>query len=223
MRTIIIGDIHGCADELEDLLALVNLKFDDRVICTGDLIVKGLHSRRVLKRFVEDKRFSSVVGNHDLGVLRFWQNPRDARVKKSQIKCAETLAANRKVFESYLTTLPRFIELDKHIIVHAGFRPGVELENQSLEDCTELRTLGADRTSRVGAAWYDYYRHPHRQIVFGHWASDDIRRPRTEPHTAIGIDTACVFGNRLTAYILESGELPCVNARRVYEQPKHRG
>src|SRR5438105_15274727 len=64
-RTIVIGDIHGCADELDDLLDLINLTADDRVVAVGDLIVKGPKNREVLDRFIEDSRFSSVIGNTD--------------------------------------------------------------------------------------------------------------------------------------------------------------
>lgn len=42
-RTIVIGDIHGCFDELQDLLRVVELRTDDRVIAVGDLIVKFGH------------------------------------------------------------------------------------------------------------------------------------------------------------------------------------
>ena len=62
-RTIVIGDIHGCFDELKDLLELVEMRTDDRVIAVGDLIVKGEKNREVLDLFIEDHRFSSVVGN----------------------------------------------------------------------------------------------------------------------------------------------------------------
>ena len=64
-RTIVIGDIHGCFDELTDLLNLVELTKVDRVVTVGDLIVKGEKNREVLDLFIDDKRFSSVIGNHD--------------------------------------------------------------------------------------------------------------------------------------------------------------
>ena len=47
-RTIVVGDIHGCFDELTDLLALINLQKDDRVVAVGDLITKGPKNREVL-------------------------------------------------------------------------------------------------------------------------------------------------------------------------------
>ena len=64
-RTIVVGDIHGCFDELTDLLEVIKLTSDDRLIAVGDLITKGPKNREVLDLFISDSRFSSVVGNHD--------------------------------------------------------------------------------------------------------------------------------------------------------------
>ena len=72
-RTIVIGDIHGCYDELVSLLEKVRLAASDRVVAVGDLIVKGRKNKQVLDLFSSDKRFSSVIGNHDLAILKFWQ------------------------------------------------------------------------------------------------------------------------------------------------------
>ena len=72
-RTIVIGDIHGCFDELSDLLKLAELRTDDRVIAVGDLIVKGAKNREVLNLFIEDARFSSVIGNHDRALRQYWR------------------------------------------------------------------------------------------------------------------------------------------------------
>lgn len=72
-RTIVIGDIHGCFDELVSLLESVKLDASDRVVAVGDLTVKGHKSREVLDLFISDARFSSVLGNHDLALVRFWR------------------------------------------------------------------------------------------------------------------------------------------------------
>lgn len=216
-RTIIVGDIHGCYHELNDLFDLVQLAANDRVIAVGDLIVKGTESAAVLNRFIKDRRFSSVIGNHDLGVLNYWRA--HGKVKKQQVLCAEELSGDKAKFELYLAALPKLIELENHIVIHAGLRPGVEIENQSLQDCTELRTLGEDHTSREGLAWYEVYDGA-KPVVFGHWAGTQVRRPQRNSERAIGIDTGCVYGNRLTAFIVESGELISVPARAIYEIPK---
>ena len=65
-RTIVVGDIHGCYDELGELLARVDLRAQDRVVAVGDLIVKGEQSRAVLDLFMSDPRFSSIGGSSRL-------------------------------------------------------------------------------------------------------------------------------------------------------------
>ena len=107
------------------------------------------------------------------------------------------------------------IDLGSHLVVHAGVRPGVALDRQSVEDLTEIRTLGEDRTSREGTPWYDVYE-GEKIVLFGHWPAGELRRgPR-----AIGIDTGCVYGYQLTAYIIETEEEVRVQARQAYDPPK---
>jgi hypothetical protein len=113
--------------------------------------------------------------------------------------------------------LPFTIDLGSHLIVHAGVRPGVALDAQSPEDLTELRTLGEDRTSREGVSWYEVY-DGEKTVLFGHWPALEPRRATR----AKGLDTGCVYGNRLTAYILETGEFLSVGARRAYALPRQK-
>ncbi|MDT5293845.1 MAG: hypothetical protein QOJ76_725, partial [Acidobacteriota bacterium] len=59
-RTVVVGDVHGCYDELLALVELVCLGASDRLVCVGDLVVKGEKNREVLELFMRDARFSSV-------------------------------------------------------------------------------------------------------------------------------------------------------------------
>ena len=99
-------------------------------------------------------------------------------------------------------------------MVHAGIRPGVPLDEQSAEDLTELRTLGEDRTSRKGDPWFEAYDSA-KTVLFGHWPSPQPIRAAK----AIGLDTGCVYGNRLTAYIIESDQFVSVGALQAYDRP----
>src|SRR5438876_1242804 len=100
-RTIIIGDIHGCFDELGDLLGLVELRTDDRVIAVGDLIVKGEKNPEVLDLFIDDKKFSSVIGNHDRKLRQHWRGE-PVRLTKEQKTAAAQLNSNRERYFDYL-------------------------------------------------------------------------------------------------------------------------
>jgi len=213
-RTIIIGDIHGCFDELTLLMEEIGLDTDDRVIAVGDLVAKGNKTKEVLDHFIADRRFSSVVGNHDLALLRFWRGEISS-LKNSQARAIQELEEEAPRYSDYLGSLPFMIDLGSHLVVHAGVRPGVSLQEQSPDDLTELRTLGADRTSRDGLPWYEVYDED-KVVLFGHWPSHEPRRGKR----AIGLDTGCVYGYRLTAYVIETGEFVSVPANRAYDPPK---
>jgi diadenosine tetraphosphatase ApaH/serine/threonine PP2A family protein phosphatase len=210
-RTIVIGDIHGCYDELEDLLAEVQFAVDDRVVSVGDLITKGPKSREVLERFITDPQFSAVMGNHDLALRRKW-NGEKVKLKDSQKLTNKELKKDKDRYLRFLNSLPFMIDLGTHLVVHAGVRPGVALHSQTSEDLTELRSLGKDRAARDGTPWYDVYE-GEKVVLFGHWPAAQPRRGKQ----AIGLDTGCVYGNELTAYIIETGEFKAVPARQRYD------
>jgi diadenosine tetraphosphatase ApaH/serine/threonine PP2A family protein phosphatase len=212
-RTIIIGDIHGCFDELTDLLELLKLRADDRVVAVGDLIVKGDKNREVLDLFIDDERFSSVIGNHDRALRQRWRGEPN-RLTKEQQKTAAELEINRERYADYLKSLPYMIDLGSHLVVHAGVRPGVRLKHQMASDLTEIRTMGANPASKKGVPWYAVYR-GRKIVLFGHWpVKQPIRRPR-----AIGLDTGCAYGGHLTAFIVEANQLVSVPSRRAYAAP----
>ncbi len=215
-RTIVVGDIHGCYDELQDLLERIAFGAEDRVVCVGDLVVKGEKNREVLDLFMSDERFSSVLGNHDRAVMRFW-NGETGQLKPSQEKCRAELEPEREKYAVYLNSLPLMLDLGAHVVVHAGVRPGVALGEQAVEDLTELRTLGPDRTNREGVPWYEVY-DGDKTVLFGHWPASPPRRGKR----AIGLDTGCVYGYSLTAYVVETDKFVSVPARRVYDQPRNR-
>jgi len=210
-RTIVVGDIHGCFDELSDLLDKAELGEGDSIVSVGDLIVKGPKNREVMELFSGNDQFSSVLGNHDRAILQFWRGERNS-LKPAQERCRDELAGEHERFCDYLGSLPAMIDLGSHLVVHAGVRSGVSLDAQAIDDLTELRTLGADRTSREGTPWYDEY-DGEKIVLFGHWPEEQMRRgPR-----AIGLDTGCVYGFHLTAYVIETGDIIQVRARREYD------
>ncbi len=211
-RTIVVGDIHGCYDELRALVDKLALTADDQLICVGDLIVKGPKSREVLELFITDERFSSVLGNHDRALLRYWRGE-DISLKEAQEACRDELRAGESRYAAFLESLPLMLDLGSYLVVHAGLRPGVPLAAQTIEDLTELRTLGEQPTSREGVPWYSMY-DGEKTVLFGHWPDSNMRRARR----AIGLDTGCVYGYRLTAYVIETGEFVSVPAFAAYDQ-----
>jgi diadenosine tetraphosphatase ApaH/serine/threonine PP2A family protein phosphatase len=211
-RTIVVGDIHGCYDELMALMEKVDLGEKDRVVSVGDLITKGPKSKEVLEVFMTDPRFTTVIGNHDLALRRKW-NGEDIELKPAQKEVHKELRDQKDAYTTFLNRLPFTIDLGTHLVVHAGLRPNVELYSQTTGDMTRLRTLGPDRESDEGTPWYHVY-YGEKTVLFGHWPSPEPRRGKN----AIGLDTGCVYGYQLTAYIIEEDEFVSVTAQTAYDK-----
>ena len=190
----------------------IDLGEKDRVICVGDLITKGPKSKEVLELFMTDTRFTSVIGNHDLALRRKW-NGEDIELKPAQKEAHKELRDQKDAYASFFNRLPFTIDLDTHLVVHAGLRPNVELYSQTTGDMTRLRTLGPDRESDEGTPWYHVY-YGEKTVLFGHWPSPEPRRGKK----AIGLDTGCVYGYQLTAYIIEADEFVNVTAKTAYDK-----
>ena len=211
-RTIVVGDIHGCYDELMELLEKADLGKDDRVVAVGDLITKGPKSREVLELFMTDARFSTVIGNHDLALRRKW-NGEEIELKAAQKEAHKELRGEKDAYAAFFNRLPFTIDLETHLVVHAGLRPNVELYSQTTDDMTLIRTLGADRESDEGTPWYHVY-FGEKIVLFGHWPAPEPRRGKN----AIGLDTGCVYGYNLTAYVIETDEFVTVKAKKAYDE-----
>jgi serine/threonine protein phosphatase 1 len=209
-RTVVVGDIHGCYDELMDLLDQLGFGANDRIVSVGDLVTKGPKNREVLELFMTDSRFETVIGNHDLALRRVW-NGEEVELKAAQKETKKELGPDKDRFLPFLNSLPFMIDLGSHVVVHAGLRPNVELRSQTTEDLTKIRTLGGDRESKDGTPWYEVY-DGEKVVLFGHWPAPEPRRGIM----AIGLDTGCVYGYHLTAYTLETGEFNSVPARAAY-------
>ena len=71
MSTYVIGDVHGCFDQLISLLDKIDYnRQQDKIILTGDLVNRGPESLAVLNYCMADRNITSVLGNHDLYLLR---------------------------------------------------------------------------------------------------------------------------------------------------------
>ena len=212
-RTIVVGDIHGCYDELMDLLDQLDFGPTDRIVSVGDLITKGPKNREVLELFMTDSRFAAVIGNHDLALRRVLDGE-EVDLKSAQKETYKELKADKDRFLPFLNSLPFMIDLGRHLVVHAGLRPNVALHSQTTKDLTQIRTLGEDPESKDGTPWYEVY-DGEKFVLFGHWPAPLPRRGKM----ALGLDTGCVYGYQLTAYTVETGELNSVPARESYASP----
>lgn len=238
MRTIIVGDVHGCADELAALLDAVAFTSGDRLVFVGDLVARGPNTLGVLD-IARATGAIVVRGNHEQRLLD-WLASREHASRGEAFASApigkmhrDLGRALRPVDWSLLQTSKLWAELPEHDlrVVHAGVDPAVALERQAPDTLLRIRTVsapdGAGGERKV--LWGARYAGP-PQIVFGHNAA-----PGLQLHPwATGLDTGCVYGGRLTAMVLERGErvprpraarralFRSVPARRVWSVPTPR-
>jgi hypothetical protein len=202
-RTVIVGDVHGCTGELEDLLESVRfVDGTDRLLLVGDLLVRGpdIHETLALVRRMGGR---AVRGNHEEKLLG-WRH-RDKALGPDHEHVARALTEDEW---RMLEDMPLRIDLPQHDvrIVHAGVVPGVDIENTPPGALLKMRTIDArgrwSDDADAGPLWGTRYVGP-PHIVFGHHA-----RPEPQLHAwATGLDTGCVYGGKLTALVLEEDQV----------------
>lgn len=214
-RTIFIGDVHGCLHELEELLESCAYAQGDRVVLAGDLVAKGPDSLGVL-RLAHRLGALAVRGNHDHAVLRWRDAPPDLAPERATHHYQVARQLDAEAWR-LLAGFPLFLRLPEHetIVVHGGLVPGVALEEQEPELLMNMRTLRPDgsgsRRPDDGPLWGSQWPGP-ELVIFGHHAMAGLQRHRR----AIGLDTGCVYGGRLSAYALPDDRLFSVPSRSVY-------
>ena len=225
-KLLIIGDVHGCYDELVELLD--KCKARDPQICVifvGDLMNKGPKTDQVVKLARELGAYC-VRGNHEEVSLREWQihksNPSTLKEKFSWLQRLSPEDIK------WAMELPFSIRIPsrKVIIVHAGMVPGIEVEDQTPDHLVHMRDVLYDsetstwsgcKKPRAGSIpWGSQWPGP-EHVYYGH----DARRKLQRYKFATGLDTGCVYGGTLTGILLDKGEgeegqLFSVDAHKVW-------
>lgn len=209
-RTIIVGDVHGCSDELDALLDKVAYRSADRLIFVGDLICKGPDSLGVLRR-AWTLNAEMVLGNHEQSFLRACRRGVFGRHTKA-VRLQMGTDVSR--WATWIESWPTYIDGGSFWVVHAGVVPGRHPKDMPRRWLTRIRTWdgrGECLDAPDQPAWFEGYHDP-RLVVFGHWAQRGlVVRPN-----AIGLDSGCVYGGELTALILPDRTLVQVPAKKAY-------
>ncbi|MGA3279441.1 MAG: metallophosphoesterase family protein [Smithella sp.] len=196
-----IGDIHGCLEKLKDLMPKTGIdNQNDTLIFIGDYIDRGKFSSEVVDHVIRlQKEYKKVVclrGNHEDMFAHYLEGTNedmylnnggintlhsyeiilsdDTEERKRKIP-----AEHRKFFESLLP----YYETEDYIFVHAGMKPGLSLQEQTMHDLLWIRHEFID-------AEYDFG----KTVVFGH---TPLNNPLINKNM-IGIDTGAVYGGKLT-------------------------
>ena len=245
MRRIFIGDVHGCLQELQELIQTVNPQPVDELVFVGDLIHKGPDSAGVL-RYVQKlkNQYTAhvICGNHEEKHLR-WLRAEERRLRTGAPNLMQhvekygdlkiTTKAHQVMSDTYLAR-----SYGEYTAVHAGIPGDLEelhylSHNQWLQLRGKLkhqqaqvmrcrfispegRMIGLGKQTKEDSYWAETYDGRFGTIVFGH--NPFVQdRPKIFPH-AIGIDLSCVHGGYLCALIVENKTLKweTVKARTKY-------
>ena len=215
-RTFIVGDVHGCFDELQALLALVGLGPLDFLVSTGDLVDRGPRSWEVVRYFAADPdRRWAVLGNHEEKHLRGDRN--EDEDPSGRITRCTTRAGDYESMLSYFRSLPLVLDLPEALVVHAGIVPGVPLGEQPGKVLTGRGSLGRVGFDGQSRWWFEA---PDRvwpkPVVFGHQIFPEVMRgPRGE---VWGLDTGAAVGGALTGLLLPGFHLVSVPTPDYYRE-----
>jgi len=231
MKIGIIGDVHGCIDELKELYETLVKQGVDEVLHLGDLIARGPDSHGVIS-FCRERQMRGVRGNHE-GTVLAAEDLRTAGRYASPKKLAMAQGLSTENRE-YLLSLPFYLEIPElnALLIHAGVWPTLPMAKQPerglctaqlIDPCKpgDTRWNHQDRNGRTEAQnrelgyvfWTEVYNLPQRAF-YGHTFWEE---PREENGT-YGVDTGCVFGGKLTAAVVteDDVEYVSVSARRIY-------
>lgn len=228
--TYLISDIHGCYKQFQALLAKIAFTDDDELFILGDAVDRGPEPMQTLRYIMEHPNMTLIMGNHE-AVMRMVLRRLATEITEESIEkltpdvleaCADwmqdggsvTLAQFRKLDRTvqadilnYLEDIPCYQTLEYdgklYILVHAG------LENFAVRKELEEYQPGDFLWERPDYA-REYFPGGRITLVTGHTPTPHIRKDG-QPliYTGKGhlaIDCGCVFGGRLAAYCMETGD-----------------
>lgn len=241
-RILVIGDIHGCYDELIELIRKVAYNpYQDRLIFLGDFLDKGPKSLDCIRK-ARELGAESVLSNHEMKYLRYrhhelkkqgnrhYRNPMNFDEKRYAIYRGLTDAD-----WAYIKQMPSYIKVNDGtkdvFIVHAGFEPYKPIETQHPKTMAMIRFVNdkGDMAGNIFKAVPGVYPWATKwcrteNVIYGHqvWG---LETPRIDINEVggrcLGIDTGACYGGHLTCLVLPSYEIVQVKSHSVYADLKY--
>ncbi len=243
-RTVIVGDLHGCADELVDLLDQIQFKIgEDRLISVGDVVDRGPKISDCFRVLRETKAWM-CLGNHEEPFLKWLifethpdykakfsgkNNPIDLMSRPDQ---RDTMTQLTHQDWLDMAKMQLFFKLDeckwKPLVVHAGLFPGISKPVEEQDPFGIIRMIRLDDqdatlpfASTTGTNWWEKYeKNPGtHHVVYGHTTS--LTGPRSMKYST-GLDTGAVYGGSLSGLVIPppgtdgSWEIYCVKAKKLH-------
>lgn len=206
-KTFVIGDVHGCYHTLIDLVS--KLPRDAKLIFTGDLCDKGLFTKEVID-FVKNNKHQCVLGNHDYHMSKLLKSALQGGKFKwntnDDYAGYTTVSSYSDVDEQivddhieWMSNLPKYLEIDNFFITHGFGLPYYKRRDKFDYQLRVNRLSSSKYISDWENDWQDY-----KVInIFGHDNSNEVFVGKNY----YGIDTGCIYSNKLTAIKLGSMEI----------------
>lgn len=202
MRTVAIGDIHGCYDEFINLMDKLDLDLTkDKIIFLGDYIDRGVKSYEVVKYLMElQKKYPNNVvclrGNHEDMAINHEKDDPQIWFSNGGYFTLKSFAENDMPFSKaieWFKTLPIYYETETNVFVHGGIDPKKSLTNQD-----EKYMIWAREEYLYSTRYFK------KTVISGHTPAplvcgEDYTQAYYTMASNIVIDTGCFFSGILTA------------------------
>ncbi|ASZ10189.1 polynucleotide kinase-phosphatase [Chitinophaga pendula] len=231
----IIGDIHGCYDELVLLIAKLGYQEQEgywrhpegrKLVFLGDLVDRGPATPAVLCLVMTQVKAGlayCVPGNHDVKLLK-WLQGRQVQVRHGLEQSIAQLSGETPAFredvQAFLDGLISHYVFDhgRLVVAHAGLKEAMQGRGSGAvrEFCLYGETTGEidEFGLPVRYNWAAEYKGA-AKVVYGHTPVPTAQWL----NRTIDIDTGCVFGGKLTALRYPESELVDVPAKEVHCEP----
>lgn len=211
MSQLVIGDIHGCYYELQQLLDQAGLGDDDEIIAIGDLCDRGPEPREVFEFFHDTPNACAIMGNHEWNHIRATNGTLPPRF--AALLTRWEMGDLYDEFLTFVNALPLYLELEFALLLHGFLDPDVPLEDQTQPVLLGVTSAEKRLHEAYDDLWYTYYEGD-KPVIVGHRDYSDAQELFVYDDTVYGIDTRCVYGGSLTGVLLPEFKLFSVPARR---------
>lgn len=207
-KNLIIGDIHGCGDELEDVIS--QSAGEHNLFCVGDLFDRAPKGVKVWE-LIHKHNILCTMGNHEVKMLNYLRGER-GWLSANYYYFLNDFAERYNLADlvNFLERMPLLLDLGLYLVTHAA----ADVENPLRED-KSINCYGRYENEEI--VWPEHYK-LNKIVCYGHRVYDFPRVEYSEDGfmNSIGLDTAACHGRVLTGYCHEENRLYVAKSKKDY-------